>query len=159
MLESLFLLEAQMKNSKPLLQRYFPEPNSGCWLWEDACDRDGYGVARLNGKQVRAHRLFYAEHVGAIADGALILHSCDVRSCVNPAHLSAGSNDQNMQEMVDRGRSPARERNPKAKLTSTAIAEIRRLYAVEKLTLKALAAKYGVCFQNIHHIVRGSTWS
>lgn len=58
-----------------------------CWLWTNKPDRDGYGVAHVEGKQWRAHRLSYRFHVGPIPDGHELDHTCDLRLCVRPSHL------------------------------------------------------------------------
>lgn len=49
-------------------------------------------------------------------------------------------------------------RNPAVKLKEKDVLEIRRLYATGKYTQRKLAKIYGVCFQNIHQIVRRKGW-
>lgn len=51
-----------------------------------------------------AHRLSYELHKGPIPDGLQILHSCDVKNCINPDHLRVGTHSENMAEAADRGR-------------------------------------------------------
>lgn len=75
----------------------FPEPNTGCWLWAGALDKDGYGLMRVtkNGT-LRSHRVFYQHYIGPIADGLVIDHLCRVRCCVNPSHLEPVTSIENL---------------------------------------------------------------
>lgn len=77
-----------------------------CWLWNLSISAGGYGVFRIPGtkKCSTAHRVSYLIHKGPIPEGLLICHKCDVRHCVNPDHLFAGSAKRNMQDMVNKGR-------------------------------------------------------
>lgn len=59
-----------------------------CWLWHGATT-DGYGVASVDGRLGRVHRLVYAALVGDIPTGWHVHHTCHVRHCYNPAHLEA----------------------------------------------------------------------
>jgi hypothetical protein len=71
---------------------FMPEPNSGCWLWTGYVDADGYG--KFGG--LRAHRFSYETHISKIPNGFVIDHLCRVRCCVNPQHLRAVTNTQNV---------------------------------------------------------------
>lgn len=76
----------------------------GCWLWTASTARGGYGQLRVGNTTVRAHRLSYELAFGSIPNGMSILHACDEPLCVNPAHLRAGTDADNMQDAVARGR-------------------------------------------------------
>lgn len=80
-------------------EKYFPEPNSGCWLWTASISVKGYGKL---GSQ-HAHRVSYEIHKGPIAGGE-IDHKCCVRSCVNPDHLQVVSHHKNILLTKERGR-------------------------------------------------------
>ena len=81
----------------------FPEPNSGCWLWDGALIHSGYGTFSVNNRRRLAHRVSYEMEKGTIPAGLEIDHLCRLRSCVNPAHLEAVTPSQN----VRRSLSPA----------------------------------------------------
>lgn len=67
----------------------------GCWLWKQAPIANGYGRTTVGYRRVLAHRLAWELTHGAIPDGLCVLHRCDVRLCVNPAHLFLGIADNN----------------------------------------------------------------
>jgi hypothetical protein len=80
-------------------ERVQPIPEVGCWIWVGACS-DGYGVFKVDGRQHRAHRLAWAMAGNELPEyPAMVLdHICRERSCVNPDHLRAVTNKQNILE-------------------------------------------------------------
>jgi hypothetical protein len=81
-----------------------------CWEWKGKRQRPsrvspgGYGIVRRFGRALFAHRYAYELRVGPIPSGTLILHSCDNPPCVNPDHLSVGTQSKNIADMWARGR-------------------------------------------------------
>jgi len=80
-----------------------------CWLFIGSTDQNGYGkLSNRNGRgesPERATRVMYEMVYGEIPeDKPHILHSCDNPQCVNPAHLSAGTQEENLKQAAKRGR-------------------------------------------------------
>ena len=93
-------------------RRYVKVDASGCWIWTGRHDRDGYPVARLDGREMGVHRWAYLTHVGPIPEGYAIDHRCHTeavaaglcsadlsrcqhRSCVCPGHLEPVTTGEN----------------------------------------------------------------
>lgn len=93
-----------MKTLEQRFEENTDRSESGCHVWTGAKTDKGYGLIEVAGKTRRAHRVAYETFKGAIPAGLLILHRCDNPSCVNPEHLRAGTQAENMQEMVAKGR-------------------------------------------------------
>lgn len=88
---------------KRLLSGYEVDSATGCWLWNGSKYKNGYGWLKVFGAVVSAHRYSYELHNGPIPNGLEILHSCDVKECINPSHLIAGTHSQNMKDASARG--------------------------------------------------------
>lgn len=83
-----------------------------CWVQSSNIDTMGYGQVSLKGgRKLKSHRVSYEIHHGPIPHGLGVLHSCDRPGCVNPAHLSVGTQADNAHDMVSRGRSSRGERH------------------------------------------------
>ena len=153
------------------VQRRFAERctplTSGCVKWIGQVTPRGYGVIYFAGKMRKAHRVawYFAHNRWPVL---FILHSCDNPFCVNPAHLSEGTHDDNMKDMVKKGRQAIGDNNgfrkhPKSrmygnknKMTKLTDDEVRRI-RYEKGSSYRLAAKYGVHPSTIQRIINGKT--
>ncbi|HEV2862843.1 MAG TPA: HNH endonuclease [Pyrinomonadaceae bacterium] len=132
----------------------------GCWLWTGFISENGYGVFSFNGRQYKAHRVsFFLEH-GRILNDRLILHRCDVRACVNPAHLFEGTPRDNSQDAVRKGRNTRLygERNGKAKLTRESVLAIRRMCRRGGVYQKDVARLFKVSEATVSYVVNGGRW-
>ena len=85
------------------------DPITGCWIWTAGISYWGYGVFWLDGKQEKAHRISYVWSGKVIPDGFDVDHtchnsdkscvggrSCRHRRCVNPDHLEAVTEGENI---------------------------------------------------------------
>ena len=131
---------------------------SGCREWSACRFAQGYGVVRMYGKNLKAHRISLEHSLGRpIRDGMLALHSCNNPPCCNPDHLREGTLQDNMDDKVHANRQSRGETNGKAKLTLDQVNEIRR--NPNGLSQTELANAYGVQRPCIAKIQRGKTWN
>ncbi len=168
------LFWAKVDLNGPLPEHY---PGLGpCWLWTAAKDEYGYGYFLVNKRAKRAHRHSYEMTYGLIPDGLLVCHICDTPACVRPSHFRLGTNKDNSDDKIRKGRavytahsfgdehwthrnpgaSPIigtkGEANPLAKLTEDSVRIIRRRYAAGDVSQTALAKEYGVSQTIIFHL-------
>ena len=90
-----------------------------CWRWIAAIRKAGYGALKINGLVRGAHRISWELHYGEIPPGLYVMHTCDIRSCVNPKHLFVGTHKDNMADMMAKGRSPRGAREQKINRTTS----------------------------------------
>lgn len=145
-----------------------------CHLWTASKHGSGYGLIGLHRRVARAHRVAYEMAYGPVPNGLHALHRCDVRACVNPAHLFLGTNAENQADKMGKGRhvvalgerngaraKPERlargERNGRAKLTATLVLEARRRHR-EGESDRSIAATMGVSPDAVRCVIQGKTW-
>lgn len=140
---------------------WIPEPNSGCWIWLGtvAYPRESYPrpCLRVGANNKFASRISFELSVGKIPDGKWILHKCDNSMCVNPAHLYAGTREENVRDAVSRRRLRSGERHPKARLLESDIRLISRLRK-RGWKIKTLMEWFEVSRSSIWKIYKGKTW-
>ena len=124
-------------------------PKTGCWEWQLKTKPTSYGVLKVKAKQIFAHRLAYQEFVGPIPKHLFVCHSCDNRVCCNPTHLWLGTIQDNVDDMIAKGRQKLCKREPKLKRE-----EIEKVLQASDLTQKELAAKYKVSQSLISRVLR-----
>ena len=132
-------------------------PN-GCWMWDGPMGTYGYGVIGANNKLLMAHRI--SETIARGDPGPLyVCHRCDNPRCVNPDHLFAGTQDDNMKDMVCKGRSCRGEKSGHAKLTADKVRKARELVVSGEQTQQAIAREYGVIEATLNQAIHGRSWS
>ena len=126
-------------SAKDLFMRRLSKSRSAteCWLWpDDELNNSGYGQldARRykSRKRFLAHKLSYELFVGPVPRGFQVMHSCDVKRCVNPNHLELGTQLDNESQKVLRGRSNRGENRWCATLTNTEAQQMLDEYRLGK---------------------------
>lgn len=121
-----------------------------------AGNREGYATVKLAGKCVAMHRKVYCEVSRvSIADiaGKVVMHTCDNPRCINPEHLELGTRQDNMNDMVAKGRQAKGRAHGRAKLSELEIACIKQLWKEGKHKGTQLAAEFGCASSHISTIV------
>lgn len=137
-------------------------PEDGCLIFSGGRDPFNYGLV-WNGERkskVRAHRVVYEYYNGVIPKGMVIRHTCDNPPCCNIEHLVIGTQQENMRDMVERGRASSRpgENHPNSVLTDKDVLEIRRLREENGITYKELAEKFCVSQSLIAQVITRRSW-
>lgn len=157
----------RQRATTPIEERFWSKvdkkSDSECWLWIGAKNRRGYGVLgsgrRANATTIGAHRISYQIHYGDIPDDYVVMHKCDNPSCVNPNHLAAGTNWDNVHDMVKKNRHPKGKHHGRAILTPEKVKEIKHRYKTEKISYRQLADEYQINHSQIYRIMNGINWS
>jgi hypothetical protein len=76
---------------------------SGCWQWTGPITKDGYAQWNWKGKRVKAARASFELFKGPLGD-LQACHKCDHRWCVSPDCLFAGTQKENEQDKMAKGR-------------------------------------------------------
>lgn len=145
------------------------QKTDNCWVWTGAIIAKAGGYGTINASKdrgiLRVHRVSWELHFGAIPDGLSVLHRCDNPPCVRPDHLFLGSQQDNVADMMAKGRCRTRPPMPgivagrlHAKMSLEIAAEVRAEYFRGGTTLKRLAAKHGVHHETVRRIVHGRSW-
>jgi len=133
--------------------------DNGCWEWQGAKDRDGYGMFRgvIRGITYnRAHRFSYALHYEDIPKGKHVCHKCDNPKCVNPEHLWIGSNADNMHDKIAKGRHKvlSGENSPHAKITE----EEAKAILTDPRPYSLIASEYNIAASTVGSIKNKNSW-
>ena len=87
----------------------------------------------------------------------MVLHKCDNKRCVNPAHLFLGDENVNMKDWADKGLSHKGSKNSQAKLTEDSVHTIKAMLS-RGMRQKEIASRFGVCRDTIHKIACNIYW-
>src|SRR5271166_6441673 len=139
------------RQKRPAMDRFNakvkPDGETGCWTWAGAI-RSGYGAFRDgDGRVVAAHVFAHETASGTpVPIGCVVMHSCDNPLCVNPDHLKAGTQAQNMRDASLRGRLPT-------KLSDKDVVVIWGLHKLDKWSVAALVEEYRVSRAYVRSII------
>lgn len=155
----------------PLVERFWRNVRRAgqdeCWLWSGKSRTAGYGVISLGGRgagKILAHRLSWLIHRGNIpempdsAHGAVVMHACDNRLCVNPEHLRLGTQSDNVRDMDAKGRRKTSIRLGEAHHKTKVTEEDVRFIRSSVISNKEIGARFGMTRHGIAAIRRRTTW-
>jgi hypothetical protein len=77
---------------------------NGCWIWQGFITANGYAQSSWKNKTGHVHRRVYIILHGELPSSIDVCHTCDVRLCINPDHLWAGTRKQNVKDMTAKRR-------------------------------------------------------
>ena len=130
---------------------------TGCHVWHTPLP-GAYGRMRVGGGgRMYAHRLSYLLHKGAIPEDMNVLHQCDNPQCVNPEHLFLGTQRENVEDCMRKGRKPPFER----KLNWYDVVAIREAWERGRGKIKQvdMALMWGISEQHVNNIIHYRKWA
>ena len=148
-----------MKTLQRFTKKFIVNNKTNCWEWIACIHPNGYGQFLLNNKKCAAHRVSYELHVGKIPDDLLVCHTCDVKNCVNPNHLFLGTQQENVDDMIKKGRANKAKgsKSGNAKLNESQARVIKKLLA--SISVKEVAGLFSASKNTVHRIKNGTHWS
>lgn len=130
-----------------------------CWDWTGSVfQATGYGQfasGRRYGLSSNASRAAWMLAHGPIPSGLYVCHKCDNKLCCNPEHLFLGTQQDNMDDLVAKGRQCKGESHGKSRLTQTQVEEILK----DSRKGKAVAKEYGISEGHLSYIKSRRKWS
>ena len=154
------IIDKITKNGKNIV---LEQIENGCMICLSHCrDKDGYVRIQYEGKQDRLHRVIYEIKYGKIPNGLVIRHKCDNPYCCNIEHLEIGTRQDNVNDMIERGRDsyhkPAlTSRGTLSKFNKLSEKDVIDIYN-SPLGYKKLGKLYGVSANNIRLIKKQLSW-
>ena len=159
------ILEMSEKDIARFWAKVAPQNENGCMLWLAGTYRGNghtHGKFSLHCSTYMAHRLAWFLSYGDPGE-LCVLHKCDVPECCNPRHLFVGTQADNIADRSAKGRTvipcPIGESNNNAKLSSSDVLEIRKLYATGTKTQQELGIMFKVSSPHISAIITRKRWS
>lgn len=148
-----------MSNATLFWQKIRRTNRSQCWEWIGYRKPDGYGRVCWGGRNRQAHSVAYELTKGPIPKGHGVLHTYDNPPCCNPSHLFVGTQQDNVRDMINKGRGKkARgESSGKSKLNNKKVRAIKKLLS-KGMYQYLIGEKFGVSQSAIASINRGATW-
>ncbi len=139
------------------------DKSGDCWEWTGNIAKNGYGPFGYQAKMQYAHRVAWQLTNGSIPKGdhhgtICVLHHCDNPGCVNPDHLFLGSHQDNMDDMINKGRqvTVCGEDHGCANMTEENVLSIRSMDGL--FTRKEIGIMFSISAQNASDIMTGKLW-
>lgn len=134
-----------------------------CWPWLAKKDKDGYGGFYDPDKDdtvVATRALWRVLHGEYPPKELYVCHTCDNPSCMNPKHLFLGTDHDNMQDMIRKGRRVwcIGEKHGNHKLTQEQVIFARKMRKTKEMRLKDMAEMFGVSASALCTAVKGVSW-
>ena len=140
----------------------FIDASGSCHVWTGSSDPHGRGRFALRRYPTLAPRVAYRIANDRDPGALSVLHRCDNPRCVNPAHLTLGTQSDNLKDAASKGRTARGSKNGQCrkagKLNEHNVREIKRAIMAGAKT-SSLAAQYGVGQSQISNIKSNSKWS
>lgn len=156
-----------------ILAHCVPSEN-GCIEWRGPTGSNSFGQIHFRGVSTRASRAMWQLSNGPIPDGLVVMHSCDNPPCVNIDHLSLGTNRENIDDMLRKGRSAKGDKNGRRRhperfkhvrilgtqsKSSKINEDIVRQIRASSLTLSEDAARFGISDVAVSKVRRRKLWA
>ncbi len=129
-----------------------------CWNYLCGVSRNGYGQFYINRIQFRSNRIAYYIINNIDPLYLDVLHTCDNPRCCNPNHLFLGTHQDNMNDIVAKGKQLKGENHHFAKLTEEQVKNIRYKSSILGYTQMELAQEYNTHQTNISLICAHKIW-
>lgn len=147
----------KIDNDRIRFLSYVSKQDNGCWIWTGSTAITGYANFFYKGRVCLAHRasLCIFNRGKTLTPGLQVSHSCGIRNCVNPDHLSEKTaSENNGSDKKSHGKDNSGERCHFSKLDWDKVSEIRK----SNLKAKELSKTYSVSSSCISSILRKKTW-
>lgn len=119
-----------------------------CWIFLGSTDKDGYGVFTSNHKGYRAHRFSMMLHGVSVPEGMVARHLCNVRACVNPSHLTVGTQAENVKDAIEAGTFNPRRTTPEEE------SAIKAAFLAKRSSVVEFLEETGMSRTHLYRIVR-----
>lgn len=165
-----------------LIKHIRVDRKNGCWEWTGRKTDRGYGLTHITKargiyKSTSAHRIMAIAMWGEeLVEGLIVCHKCDNPPCINPTHLFTGTQSDNMQDMLRKGRGHiVKTEEHKRRLSNSLKAycedheilghpkklnaeQVREIRTISGITQRKIAEMFGVEQTLISQIKRRKIW-